>query len=973
MLLRTLPVAAFLLITFNFSVRSQTCSPPAIVANAKSDNLFTADQEMIVGDMTMQKLAGEFRPFRDPVLLAYVESIGANLVKHLPPTGLRFRFHIIDYPQANAFNIPGGHVYLTRKLVAFVNSEDELASVIAHELGHAAVHHGAVDLSARMRQILKVSSLGDGKDVIDKYNLLIENARTKRVTTNRGHQNDQQLEADKIGFYAMVAAGYDPDASFTFFDRLTESEGKTGSWFSELFGSTSPEQKRLREIAQATKQLPATCRDSRSAKATEDFLRWQANVIRFKGTDLAENIPGLMWKKELSPKLRTDVQKIKFSNDGKFLLVVDDFAITVIDRVNLKTLRQIPAEDVLYAYFTEDNSQVVFTTDNLRFERWDVASGNALEVRELVLRRNCWEHTMSPDGNYLACVDLETNINVIETKTGKKIWEKKKFYPLSFFEYISWLGSRDSDSEWRASFFRIGFSPDSRRVLFSRSNKYRFRFKVDGMTWDESENTAVAVDLPTLKQIDIGGDIKKLAARSYAFLDSERIVGATEAKLEAAGVFSFPQGKRMQKLILGGEEVGSTTDANFVTLKPLTNATIGVFDISKNQIIAGLNKNDVAVWRDLMAFEAASGKIIIRQMAFDGKEILDGKEVGRFEIPVGTMSGMRAAEVSDDFGWVLLSSKTRGGVWNLKTGDRTFFTRGFKAGIVDNQGNSVGNFPKTQQDKNTLALLSSATKQATPIRDLPDFGVRQYGRFVLTRTSLKQKEKDDVEKTQFPLSEEEKAELNLRNDVKFELKDWMQDKVIWTNEFKGRVPRYSFDSYSGRLILYWRIMSDEGKTRLKGDPALKEKAESLGSKEGDYLIEIIDGYESKTVGTLLLETGKGSFSVFSGQSEREWLILKDTEGRVLVYSLKDGTLRHRFFGTNAAINPRQNYLIVENFPGEVALYSLDTGDRLVDFTVNGAVSFARFSLDGMRLFLFSDSQIGYAIDLTKIKRKQPIP
>lgn len=973
MLLRTLPIAALLLVTLSFSVKPQTCSPPAIVANAKSDNIFTAEQETIVGDMTAQKLAGEFRPFRDPALLAYVERIGASLVNHLPPTGLRFRFHIIDYPQANAFNIPGGHVYLTRKLVAFANSEDELASVIAHELGHAAVHHGAVDLSARMRQILKVSSLGDSKDVTDKYNLLIENARTKRVSSSRGHQNEQQLEADRIGFHAMVAAGYNPDASFSFFDRLTESEGKTGSWFSELFGSTSPEQKRLREIAQATKQLPATCRDSRSAKASEEFLRWQADVIRFKGTDRPESIPGLIWKKELSPKLRSDVQKIKFSSDGKFLLVVDDFAITVIDRENLKALRQIPAEDVLYAYFAENNSQVVFTTDNLRFERWDIESGNALEVRELVLRRNCWEHTMSPDGNFLACVDLETNINVIETKTGRKIWEKKKFYPLSFFEYISWLGSRDADSEWRASFFRIGFSPDSRRVLFSRSNKFRFRFKVDGMTWDESENTAVALDLPTLKQIEIGGDIKKVAARPYAFVDSERIAGATEPKLEAAGVFSFPAGKRLLKLNMGGEQIGSTTDANFITLKPLANATIGVFDVAKNQIVAGLNKNDVAVWGDLMAFESASGKIIIRQVKFDGKESLDGKDIGSVEIPVGTMSGMKAAQVSDDFGWAAFSSKTRGGVWNLKTGERTFFTRGFMDAVVDNQGNCVANFPKTPQDSNALAVLNGVTKQGTTIRELPEFGVRQHGRFLLKRTGLQQKEKDATNKTQFPLSDEEKGELSLRTDVKFELMDWMQDKVIWTKEFKGRVPRYSFDSYSGRLILFWRVSSDEGKARLKEDPALKEKAESLGSKEGDYLIEVIDGYESKTVGTLLLETGKGSFSVFSGQSEREWLVLKDTEGRVLVYSVKDGTLRHRFFGANAAINPRQNHLIVENFPGDVALYSLDSGEKLADFTVNGAVSFARFSLDGMRLFLFSDSQVGYAIDLTKIKRKQPIP
>lgn len=55
------------------------------------------------------------------------------------------------------------------------------------------------------------------------------------------------------------------------------------------------------------------------------------------------------------------------------------------------------------------------------------------------------------------------------------------------------------------------------------------------------------------------------------------------------------------------------------------------------------------------------------------------------------------------------------------------------------------------------------------------------------------------------------------------------------------------------------------------------------------------------------------------------------------------------------------------------MYSLDTGDKLTDFTVKGEVAFARFSLDGNRLFLFSDTQVGYGIDLTKIKVPVPKP
>jgi hypothetical protein len=226
--------------------------------------------------------------------------------------------------------------------------------------------------------------------------------------------------------------------------------------------------------------------------------------------------------------------------------------------------------------------------------------------------------------------------------------------------------------------------------------------------------------------------------------------------------------------------------------------------------------------------------------------------------------------------------------------------------------------------------------------------------------------KEDPKTTQFPLSEEEKAEDQLRQGVTFELKNWLTDKVIWTKDFEKFVPRYSFDSYSGRLMFYWRLNTDEAKDKLKENPALKAQAEAMGDMKQDYLIEVVDAFQQKTIGTFLLETGKGSFEIGSGQSEGDWLMLKDSEGRVLVYSIRDGILRHRFFGRIASINPQGNQIIVENFPGELTLYSLDSGKRLGHLEVNGRVVFLRFNLQGNRLFVLSDTQTTYAFDLSKL-------
>src|SRR5687767_10566565 len=138
------------------SVSAQECKPPEIKANARNYNIFSPEQEMVLGDLTYEQLLGELRFVKDEKLVAHLNAIGARLTRHLPQTGLKFQFYIIDLPDANAFNTPGGYVFVTRKLIAFAQTEDELAGVIAHELGHATVRHAASDISQLFKKILNV-------------------------------------------------------------------------------------------------------------------------------------------------------------------------------------------------------------------------------------------------------------------------------------------------------------------------------------------------------------------------------------------------------------------------------------------------------------------------------------------------------------------------------------------------------------------------------------------------------------------------------------------------------------------------------------------------------------------------------------------------------------------------------------------------------------------------------------------------
>jgi hypothetical protein len=441
-------------------------------------------------------------------------------------------------------------------------------------------------------------------------------------------------------------------------------------------------------------------------------------------------------------------------------------------------------------------------------------------------------------------------------------------------------------------------------------------------------------------------------------------------KIEEAGLFAFPNGKRLQKFPFGAQIIKRTGNSDYLVIKPISNGLLGFYDVKRGIIAAGFNKEDATIWNDIVAYESVSGKILLQNVKYNEKEKkFDATEAGTIEIPVSSIGSLRAASVSDNFKWMVLSSKSRGGMWNLETGERKLFVRGFKSAVVAGDGTAVSEFPRLADTPHSLVLMSSPKNQVVPIREITEKAARQYGRFILTRRGLNEKpekKEDNKNEPQTSAATDDESGFSLQQEVKFELYDIIQNKVIWSRDFQKNAPRYSFDEYSGRLIFYWDLGSEVGKAKLKESPELKARADALGDKTDDYLVEVIDAFAQKTIGWLLLETGKGSFYVGSGLSENDWLMLYDSEGRVLVYSLKTGELRHRFFGSHAALNPSRNLIAVENFPGTIVVYNLDTGERQANFIISGSAAFVRFNLQGDKVFVLSDAQSAYAFDLTKI-------
>lgn len=168
------------------------CKAPDIVFNRNTGNIFNETQEMYLGEVMAESFEKNFRVIKDPEANRFVRAVGEKLVKHLPPTSIKFQFFVVDVPEVNAFAVAGGRIYVTRKLISFVRSEDELAGIIGHELGHGIVRHHSIDISKLFREILHVEQVGDRQDIFEKYNQFFDRRALPAFDDESGENRNQK-------------------------------------------------------------------------------------------------------------------------------------------------------------------------------------------------------------------------------------------------------------------------------------------------------------------------------------------------------------------------------------------------------------------------------------------------------------------------------------------------------------------------------------------------------------------------------------------------------------------------------------------------------------------------------------------------------------------------------------------------------------------------------------------------------------
>jgi predicted Zn-dependent protease len=214
------------------------------------------DREQVdsLGLQAYQEMKEKNPIYRNSAAQALVERVGRRVVQasgaSVPAD--QWEFTLFDSEQLNAFALPGGKIGVYRGMIDFTGGDEaQLATVLAHEVGHVAADHAAERLGTTQLTGLGAAALGT---VLEAYGIPAgtqASGLAADLLVARPFSRGQELEADRLGLAYMAEAGYDPATALTFWRRMAQATGRSGG---PAFLSTHPTD--AARIAQIEALLP---------------------------------------------------------------------------------------------------------------------------------------------------------------------------------------------------------------------------------------------------------------------------------------------------------------------------------------------------------------------------------------------------------------------------------------------------------------------------------------------------------------------------------------------------------------------------------------------------------------------------------------------------------------------------------------------------------------------------------------------
>ena len=937
--------------------RAQTaasCPTAPAALNPTAPNIFNTRQEQDMGDAYAEIEDSHFRFVNDPAGEAYLAKIAQKLMAVLPPTEFQFHYKIVDSLQVNAWSIAGGHIYFTRKLITAAANEDEIAGVMAHELGHIFIHQIAIETTAELKELLHVTSVSDRTDIFDKIHRM-RNAENPWAW----HPSGQKYEeiADAVAVYALMKAGYLPGAYAEFWNQITQTKGKSGSVMGEIFHTTRPNEQRLRAILKNISAIPAGCSTAKAASIPPEFLAWRdqagAAPTAMVATDANEK------STQLNPPLRSDLTRLQFSPDGQYVLAQDSSTVFLLARSPLRLLFQIDAADADPASFSPDSTRISFSSPSMRVEDWDIATHQLLGAHDILAYQPCQLHLLSPDGHVMACVLYtsgklpQMGLTLWDVESGNVILQKDDAFDISSLNVNFGFGFLPSNNySWWVSYklrwplVRWAFTPDSKRLMVNH------------------EPTTLVYDFDQKGFVKAEGAVAKLARKPFALVGNDRIAINNWDNPQKSAIYSFPGGKELKQVAMGDQDLNSVTHGDFLKLTPVKDAPLGVLDLSTGQMPFTVQNEAFDIYDKTVLMEAPDGGVALTSQGLVAGAV--GSEI--VDLPFSELGKIEDVEVSADGKFLALSNQSRCAVWNAETGERLIAMRPFSGGFFDQADQFYADFPKYRGQVHVQAVIDplhrKSSKLPYPVAD----HAKQNGDLLLEFKTVD-------------------SSLDRAEPADFEVRDVKTNQPLWTLHSLYAAPDLIADPGSNEVVIsYGMLLSQRrppsvrtglvapadvvagpGEHELKAHPELMAEQKALKDPTNGFLVEVLDKHSGAYLRGVVAEERRNGFgwtmktpkvTVFG-----DFAVIESGLQTAVVYRFSTGARVGEVFGEVASGDAASGLFAVANRDNDLVIYDAATVQERKHFTYAARVRLALFLPSRKELFVLTGDQKVHTIPM----------
>jgi beta-barrel assembly-enhancing protease len=215
-------------------------------------NLVSLEEEWQLGAQLERDIAQQLPLVHDQEMLSYINRVGQQIVARTEMANLPWKFHVVADPAINAFNIPGGHVYVYTGLIDAAGNAAELAGVMAHEIAHGVQRHGTQRLT-KMYEMQMITGVLLGSNPAVYQQILAQIVGTGAVAS---FSRSDEREADRLGIRYMHQAGYNPDGMASMFERILAERNRRPSAVEQFFSTHPLTEDRIADARRQAQSLP---------------------------------------------------------------------------------------------------------------------------------------------------------------------------------------------------------------------------------------------------------------------------------------------------------------------------------------------------------------------------------------------------------------------------------------------------------------------------------------------------------------------------------------------------------------------------------------------------------------------------------------------------------------------------------------------------------------------------------------------